>query len=431
MRELWALAMKDLRLLVRDKAGFFFTFFFPILYAVVFGTLFPAGDDAPSATPIIVVDLDKSEGSREFVESLSTGGDLAVTPMDDRAAALDQVRLGKKAAVVVVPEGFGAAAGNIFAGEPMRLEVGVDPSRAAEAGLIQGLLTAHAYERLQSMFTDFSAASDMAENAMESVDEASDEELPPAQRAILKTFLGSLDHFLTALPEAQAADGDESEAVAFNPVEIESLEIAPPPRAGPRSPYAVSFPQGIVWGIMGCAAGFGISLVTERTKGTLTRLRTAPLARSRVLLGKALACFLTTVGVAVMLLLIARFAFGVVPSSLPLLAAAVLSAAVAFVGIMMLLATIGRTEAAAGGIGWAVLLVFAMFGGGMIPLMFMKGWMQTLSHFSPVKWAIYALEGAIWRGFTPEQMLLPCGILIGIGVAGFALGSRLFDWSEG
>ncbi|HZW11013.1 MAG TPA: ABC transporter permease [Phycisphaerales bacterium] len=432
MREIWALAMKDLRLLVRDKAGFFFTFFFPILYAIFFGTMFGgATDDAPSATPIIVVDLDKSEGSREFVESLSTGGDLAVTPMDDRNAALDQVRLGKKAAVVIVPEGFGDAAANIFAGEPMRLGVGVDPSRSAEAGLIQGLLTAHAYERLQTMFTDFSVAQDMAQNAIESIDQASDDDLPPAQRAILKTFLGSLDNFLTALPEAQAADGDASGAVAFNPVEIESIEVAPPQRTGPRSPYAVSFPQGIVWGIMGCAAGFGISLVTERNKGTLTRLRTAPLARSRVLLGKALACFLTTVGVATMLLVIARLAFGVVPSSLPLLVAAVLSAAVAFVGIMMLLATIGRTEAAAGGIGWAVLLVLAMFGGGMIPLMFMKGWMQTLSHFSPVKWAIYALEGAIWRGFTPEQMLLPCGILVGIGVVGFTLGSRLFDWTEG
>lgn len=433
MQEIWALAIKDLRLLVRDKAGFFFTFFFPILYAIFFGMMFGgASDDEPSAIRIAVVDLDGTEGSREFIESLSTGGDLSVTLMDDRAGALDEVRLGKKAAVVVVPEGFGDAAGNIFAGEPMRLEVGVDPSRSAEAGLIQGLLTARAYERLQTMFTDFSAASDMAQNALESIDQASEEDLPPAQRAVLKTFLGSLGSFLEELPEAQAADGDDAPgAVAFNPVEIASLEIAPPASAGPRSAYAISFPQGIVWGIMGCAAGFGISLVTERNKGTLTRLRIAPLARSRVLLGKALACFLTTVGVAVMLLLIARFAFGVVPSSLPLLAAAVLSAAVAFVGIMMLLATIGRTEAAAGGIGWAVLLVFAMFGGGMIPLMFMKGWMQTLSHFSPVKWAIYALEGAIWRGFTPEQMLLPCGILIGVGVVGFGLGSRLFDWTEG
>lgn len=430
MQELWSLATKDLRLLVRDKAGLFFTFFFPILYAVVFGTLFGAGGER-EAVAIVIVDEDASEGSRAFVQSLADGGDLAVTPMTDRAAALDLVRRGKTAAAVVIPDGFGDATETIFSGEPMRLQVAVDPSRSAEAGLIQGMLTARAYERLQSMFTDFSAARDMTQSAIESIDEASDDDLPPAQRAILRTFLSGLDRFLTDLPEAQEAEGDdEPSGVAFNPVEIESLDVGPAESDGPRSPYAISFPQGIVWGIMGCAAGFGISLVSERNKGTLTRLRTAPLARSRVLLGKGLACFLTTIGVAAMLLVIARL-LGVVPTSIPLLVAAVLSVAVCFVGIMMLLATIGRTEAAASGIGWAVLLVFAMFGGGMLPLMFMKGWMQTLSNFSPVKWAIYSLEGAIWRGFSPAEMLLPCAILIAIGIAGFTLGARLFDWSEG
>jgi ABC-2 type transport system permease protein len=51
--------------------------------------------------------------------------------------------------------------------------------------------------------------------------------------------------------------------------------------------------------------------------------------------------------------------------------------------------------------------------------------MKTLSNFSPVKWSILALEGSIWRGFAPADMLLPCGILLGAGAVCFAIGARM------
>jgi ABC-2 type transport system permease protein len=72
----------------------------------------------------------------------------------------------------------------------------------------------------------------------------------------------------------------------------------------------------------------------------------------------------------------------------------------------------------------------AMIGGGMVPYFFLQRIpaMAMISNVSPVKWSIVALEGAIWRGFTPAQMALPCTILIGI--AGFAIGSTLFQRLE-
>jgi ABC-2 type transport system permease protein len=108
---------------------------------------------------------------------------------------------------------------------------------------------------------------------------------------------------------------------------------------------------------------------------------------------------------------------------------AVLSTSLGFVGIMMLLSVMGKTEQSAGGIGWSVLMVISMIGGGMIPLFVMPSWMRTISHFSPVKWAILAMEGALWRRFTFQEMLLPCGILIGVGLVFFIVGVRLFQWS--
>jgi ABC-2 type transport system permease protein len=52
--------------------------------------------------------------------------------------------------------------------------------------------------------------------------------------------------------------------------------------------------------------------------------------------------------------------------------------------------------------------------------------MQAIGNVSPVKWGILALEGAIWRGFGPAEMILRCAILLAIGAGGFALGAWRF-----
>jgi ABC-2 type transport system permease protein len=60
----------------------------------------------------------------------------------------------------------------------------------------------------------------------------------------------------------------------------------------------------------------------------------------------------------------------------------------------------------------------------MMPLAFMPGWMSKIGMISPVRWGIMAFEGALWRGFSAYDMLLPCGILVAMGVICFAVGTR-------
>ena len=96
------------------------------------------------------------------------------------------------------------------------------------------------------------------------------------------------------------------------------------------------------------------------------------------------------------------------------------------------MSVLGRTEAAASGIGWASLIVMAMIGGGMIPLVFIERipFLAAVSNASPVKWSILAIEGAIWRGFSPAQMALPCLVLIGVGIGAFMAGGLIFQRTE-
>jgi ABC-2 type transport system permease protein len=180
----------------------------------------------------------------------------------------------------------------------------------------------------------------------------------------------------------------------------------------------------MMWGVLGCVAGFAISIARERSMGTMLRLQVSPLNKMQILLGKAVACFLAVILVMVVLVALGRM-LGMQPTSLPKLAAAALAIGVCFVGIMMTFAVLGKSEQSVSGIGWAINTVMAMIGGCMIPAMFLPGFLQRLSFISPVRWAILALEGAIWRDFSWAEILPSCLVLVGVGIAGFLIGTSI------
>ena len=80
------------------------------------------------------------------------------------------------------------------------------------------------------------------------------------------------------------------------------------------------------------------------------------MSHARILAGKATAAFLAIIGVLTVLVVLGEAAFGVRPSSWLALLAAVIRAAVAFVGIIIVLASTLKTEHAVGGMGPAVML---------------------------------------------------------------------------
>ncbi len=441
MQEIIAMAIKDLKHLVRDKGGFFFTFFFPIIVAVFFGTVFSGSSGKTQSISVIIVDEDGTEESAEFVAELQQAAELETTPAS-REEAVEKVRLGKAGAYIAIKPGFGQRRKSIFWGEPPEVELGVDPSRQATAGMLQGILMKYGVRGFQKTFTNPGLMRGSIGPALESAKASTN--LEGAEKNHLVNFLSELDAFMAIqeeevelMREMKAAAGSDAESeteekdggyAGFQPLKITKSDVARK-RIGPTSGYAVSFPQGVMWGIIGCGAGFGISIVVERTRGTLMRLRSAPITMTHILAGKALACFVTTLGISVGLILIGVSFFGLQIHSLGLLVMAMVSNCLCFVGVMMLLSVLGKTEQSAGGIGWAILLMMSMIGGGMIPLFILPAWMRTLSHISPVKWGILAMEGAMWRHFTFAELLPACAILVAVGVLAFSIGAWAFRMS--
>ncbi len=101
MNAVFSMALKDARILIRDKAGLFFVVGFPFLYAILVGTVFSGSGDQ-GAMDVVVVDEDATEGSRAFVAALKENDGLAIST-GSRDVARTAVRTRKAVAYIVLP----------------------------------------------------------------------------------------------------------------------------------------------------------------------------------------------------------------------------------------------------------------------------------------------------------------------------------------
>jgi ABC-2 type transport system permease protein len=369
MNRSFALALKDLRLLVRDKAALFWVLGFPLMMAIIFGSVF-GGSNGPSKIDVSILDQDKTQVSSELIKKLEATQALNIIPEENVASPLEvaanSVRQGKLAAYILIPRGFQDEVTHMDFAKGPGLRIGSDPSHKAESGILQGIVGAASGEIIGDQFGG-----------------------------------GSKVH------------GPE---IAADPITAKGET--------PGSPFEITFPQALIWGLLGVISSFAISMVKEREQGTLMRLQTS-MSMSEILMGKALACLIASLGMMAVLLFIGHLVFGVRISSPLLLAMALVSGSLCIVGIMMLLSVLGRTEQAVSGSSWGIMITMSMFGGGMIPIFMMPGWMKTASDASPLKWTVLSIEGAIWRGFSLTEMLTPCLILLSIGAVCFGLGVRV------
>ena len=424
MRVALTIALKDLRQLWRDRFGLFWVVAFPLLMALFFGSIFSGESSAARKLRIAWINAAVSQAAVDFREELGKSSALVVTDMPlDSARQL--VTTGKITAFVQYLESDTAASAPYGAPQG-RFKVGIDPSRKAEAGYLEGILSQAYFSGLQKMFSDYQSGRDWIQQSLRGLDSA--EGMTAEQKFQYRHSLTLFDTALAAMGQLDTGTSDK-QGSPFGQMNLDFEDVAVT-RQGPRSSWEITFPQSLQWALIGCVAAFSLGLVMERTRGTYLRLRLAPISRIQILAGKGLACFIAGTSVCLALMLFGIAVFKVQVASYPLLLAAILAAAICFVGIMMLVSVLGKTENSVAGAGWAIMLVMSMTGGGMVPLMFMPSWLGTLSNFSPIKWSIFALEGAIWRGFGWSEMFTPVAILVGVGVVGFSVGVTVLRRSE-
>src|SRR5262249_27486718 len=149
MNALLTIARKDLRLLARNRAAFFWVLGFPILMALFFGAI-SSGGAGRGSLPIAVVDQDHTVYTRDLIARMKKSQALRIreTTLD---SAVTAVRHGDLAAYVALRPGVGDNFG--FGGDSTSgIQIGIDPRQNATADMLRGLVTQAVFTGLRGQF---------------------------------------------------------------------------------------------------------------------------------------------------------------------------------------------------------------------------------------------------------------------------------------
>ncbi|MFI6346760.1 ABC transporter permease [Streptomyces sp. NPDC050560] len=176
-------------------------------------------------------------------------------------------------------------------------------------------------------------------------------------------------------------------------------------------------------------AGFGI--IIEKNLGVMERMRVTPVSRTALLLGRALRDTLLFVGQSVLLVLVA-LPMGLRAPLPGVLLGFVFVAllALALASLSYTLAFRARTPQEFGPVVNAVTMPSMLLSGLMLPMALAPGWLDTLSHFMPLRYFADAVRDGYTGHYATAAMLY--GLLAAVALAALALaaGARVIRRTE-
>ena len=163
--------------------------------------------------------------------------------------------------------------------------------------------------------------------------------------------------------------------------------------------------------------GASTSLLDENKSRVILRILSAPVSREQILFGK----YLYNFSLGCIQLLVMFFAGYVlfhidIFSNFFNLFLVIIAASLASTAFGMFLASISRTQSQASGLGTLLILTMSGIGGAWFPTFILPPFIQILSKFSLVYWAMEGFMDVLWRGSKTMEILPYIGILIGMAV---------------
>ena len=359
MQSAFRIAIKDLKLRIRDRSALIIGILAPLVLAFIFNLVFGGAFDSNLSLEYGMVDLDQSELSTSFtgvLEEIEAEGVLTLEiypSADDAEAAIDQ---GEIDAYYLIEQGFGSA---IVSGGTPVIEVTGDVDSP----------------------TSTQIAASIAEQFSTGVE--------TTQLAIATTFA------LGATP------GSNPVAAATS---FQLTDVSAATRQLDGTTY---FAAGMAIFFLFFTVQYGVlGLLEEEREGTMARLLAAPIPRASIVSGKGLVAFLLGLISTTLLIISTHFLMGATwgaPLGVVLLTVAgVLSA----VGIMGLVASAAKTPEGAGNLGAIIAVILGMLGGVFFPIGQGDDLLSKLTYLTPHAWFMRGLgdlaSDAPWTAAFPS-----------------------------
>ncbi|PKQ16846.1 MAG: hypothetical protein CVT67_03530 [Actinobacteria bacterium HGW-Actinobacteria-7] len=404
MGRVWHIAMKDLRVWMRDPAAMGVLLGMPVVLILILGSALGGAMD--SGIKVAVVDLSRGHStatgsakppSDELVSAILESERLAdlfeIEQLPTERLAREQVRDGSIAAALLVPAGFDE---DVASGRPVNLVVLRDPGSELSAGIWESVVTAFAAQ--------FSAASVSVQTVMETV-----------QRGNPSALMAGGGALVAKAVEAVTSD-DGLDGVKVVDAQVKGLTAVSAIDYYGLSMVAMFLMFGAMFG--------AFSTIKENREQTLNRMLSTPSPRAQIVGGKMLSVFVLGMMQFSVLYVATRFVFGVQWGG-DVLATVVVAAAemLAVTGLATLIASVAHTERAAGGIGPLVVQIQALIGGAFFSISVLPDWVQPVRYLSVVGWTMEAWGAIQTRGAgltdvwgSVAALLAIAGVLFAVGV---------------
>jgi ABC-2 type transport system permease protein len=414
-----ALVRKDLILFLSDRRALIVSLVLPIMIATFFGYLFGGSGPAKSGTiDVALVQQDSGEVGAKIAAALKGDAALHITEMD-AAQARQAVAKGSQKAAIVIPAGFGEAAGAALfgAGEKPRIEVLYDPSQQAVLAMVKGVLTQQVMQVVSAEMFDGKTGMAFTDKSIKELEQGA---ATDPDSAALKDFLGSMKKFQDR-PQAKAQPAQASKGGLSMPFTTSDQQVSSgkPEEAGYNG-YAHSFAGMGVQFILFLGVDMGIGILLARRSGIWNRLLAAPVTLTTVLLARAVSAAVIAFCLLCVMFGFAVAVFGVhITNPLGFIGVAIcFSVLTASFGL--LIAAFGKTPEAARGIAVFATLIMVMLGGAWVPSFMFPDWVQKVALAVPTRWAIDGLDAMTWRGLGMEAAGIAMAAQLGFALL-FAL----------
>jgi ABC-2 type transport system permease protein len=197
----------------------------------------------------------------------------------------------------------------------------------------------------------------------------------------------------------------------------------------PGVPYQVFIVPGVIaHSVLFVAVFSGLSVIWERDLGISQRIVAAPVARSAVVLGKALGSAVRAVALVVLVLAVAAVARIPLDWSVGGVAGALVAAflgALFFSSLSLLIASSVRSREQFMGLGQLVTLPLLFASNALYPLSVMPEWLRIVARANPLTYEVEVLRHAL-LGVGPAHLARNAAVLVVGTVTAVALASRTY-----
>ncbi len=384
-----AIAMKDLKILIKDKQTIALIVLMPIVLVIVLGfslnSLFEKDQANIGKSNVVLIDYDKSNQSedvKEFFEKDKIKEYIELVSMD-KEEAMDKLKSGDITGIITIPEGYGKA---IEAYKQIEISIFVDKGSPVESSIADSIIRKYADLNSSILLAGKAANTEFKEYKMDG-------------RMILENISDLIETESGLIVNGGlTSEGKGLSAMQYYAAAMVSMYI-------------------LFVGMVGSAL-----LVEEREDNTLKRMLTTYSSKATIITGKVLGIFILGLIDVAILILFTKLVYHVDWGN-SLIGLIVLSIAMSFSasGLAILIASMFKSAKVVDMVNPVIILIMAFIGGNMFPLYEMSTLLRRVSYVLMNNWSLRGYLSLMVNGGI-ESIVMPSLIMAGMGIALMGIG---------